>query len=140
MRIRRTDNQEAPDINLIPLIDVLLVIVIFLVVTTTFMKPAALEVELPGTSDARAAEAELAPLRIQVGKDGNYALGNQSLQTPQALRAAVAQAAAGRPAEQLRAQVEADAAAPHQAVVTAMDALAAAGVARVSIATAGQPR
>ena len=70
MRIKRTTSTEAPDINLIPLIDVLLVIVIFLVVSTTFMQPSQLEVDLPGTrsaqEDARPPEA----LRIRVGRDG----------------------------------------------------------------------
>mgnify|MGYP006143441237 FL=1 len=138
MRIKRTTSTEAPDINLIPLIDVLLVIVIFLVVSTTFMQPSQLEVDLPGTrstqEDARPPEA----LRIRVGRDGNYALGAQGVLTETQLRTELSKVLSAKPAsEERRAIVEADAAATHQSVVMVMDMLASLGVAKVSIATAG---
>ena len=81
MRIKRTISTEAPDINLIPLIDVLLVIVIFLVVSTTFMQPSQLEVDLPGTQSAKEDTMPPEALRIRVGRDGNYALGAQTVLT-----------------------------------------------------------
>jgi biopolymer transport protein ExbD len=138
LRIKRTTSTEAPDINLIPLIDVLLVIVIFLVVSTTFMQPSQLEVDLPGTrsaqEDARPPEA----LRIRVGRDGNYALGAQGVLTETQLRTELSKVLSAKPAsEERRAIVEADAAATHQSVVMVMDMLASLGVAKVSIATAG---
>lgn len=138
MRIKRTNSTEAPDINLIPLIDVLLVIVIFLVVSTTFMQPSALEVDLPGTQSASEDNTPPEALRIRVGRDGNFALGNQGILNEIQLRQEVTKAlAAGAAGDKRRAIVEADAAATHQSVVVVMDMLASLGVSRVSIATAG---
>ncbi|MEW6205110.1 MAG: biopolymer transporter ExbD [Pseudomonadota bacterium] len=138
MRIKRTTSTEAPDINLIPLIDVLLVIVIFLVVSTTFMQPSQLEVDLPGTQSASEDTTPPEALRIRVGRDGNYALGSQSVLTETQLRTELSKVLSTKPAgEERRAVVEADAAATHQSVVLVMDMLASLGVARVSIATAG---
>lgn len=138
MRIKRTSHIEAPDINLIPLIDVLLVIVIFLVVSTTFMRPSQLEVDLPGTQSAKEDTTPPEILRIRVGRDGNYALGAQSVLTQDQLRTELSKVLSAKPAgEERRAIVEADAAATHQSVVLVMDMLASLGVARVSIATAG---
>ena len=137
MRIKRTTSTEAPDINLIPLIDVLLVIVIFLVVSTTFMQPSQLEVDLPGTQTAKEDTTPPEALRIRVGRDGNYALGSQGVLTETQLRAELSKAISAMPAGQdRRAVVEADAAATHQSVVLVMDMLASLGVAKVSIATA----
>jgi len=138
LRIKRTNSTEAPDINLIPLIDVLLVIVIFLVVSTTFMQPSALEVDLPGTQSASEDNTPPEALRIRVGRDGNFALGNQGILNEIQLRQEVTKAlAAGAAGDKRRAIVEADAAATHQSVVVVMDMLASLGVSRVSIATAG---
>ena len=137
MRIKRTTSTEAPDINLIPLIDVLLVIVIFLVVSTTFMQPSALEVDLPGTQSAKEDNTQEQALRIRVGRDGNFAFGNQGILSEIQLRQELTKAlAAGDAGGDRRAIVEADAAATHQSVVLVMDMLASLGVARVSIATA----
>lgn len=139
MRIKRISSTEAPDINLIPLIDVLLVIVIFLVVSTTFMKPSQLKVDLPGTQSAKESEPETPALRIQVGRDGNYAFGKLGVLNETQLRTELAKAVLPAKAGQdQRAIVEADAAATHQSVVVVMDMLASLGVARVSIATAGK--
>jgi biopolymer transport protein ExbD len=138
LRIKRTNSTEAPDINLIPLIDVLLVIVIFLVVSTTFMQPSALEVDLPGTQSASEDNTPPEALRIRVGRDGNFAFGNQGVLNEIQLRQELTKAlAAGTADNERRAIVEADAAATHQSVVVVMDMLASLGVARVSIATAG---
>lgn len=138
MRIKRTTGPEAPDINLIPLIDVLLVIVIFLVVSTTFLQPSALEVDLPGTQNAPEQATPPTGLRILVGRDGNYAFGNKTGLNEFQLRDELSKAlASSKSRDQERAIVEADAAATHQSVVAVMDILAAQGVAKVSIATAG---
>lgn len=138
MRIKRSSTTEAPDINLIPLIDVLLVIVIFLVVSTTFMQPSQLEVDLPGTQSAKEDNAPPDALRIRIGRDGNYAFGNQGVLNESDLRRELTKTlSAVQAGSERRAIVEADAAATHQSVVVVMDMLASLGVARVSIATAG---
>ena len=141
MKIRRTTPSEAPDINFIPLIDVLLVIVIFLVCTTTFMRQSQLKVELPGTSAAQKAEAKDQPLVVKVGKDGNYGFENQTVLDEKGLRNALKKAlGAAKPARDQRVLLEADSQATHQSVVTAMDVLASLGIEKVSIATASKGR
>jgi biopolymer transport protein ExbD len=138
VRIKRIAQSEAPDINLIPLIDVLLVIVIFLVVSTTFMKPSQLEVDLPGTQNAKEDNAQTEALRIRIGRDGNYAFGSAGVLNETQLRRELAKAlSTSSDGKERRAVVEADAAATHQSVVLVMDMLASLGIARVSIATAG---
>jgi biopolymer transport protein ExbD len=139
VRIRRVSSTEAPEINYIPLIDVLLVIVIFLVCTTTFIRQSQLKVELPGTQSSKQQMQQDKPLIIRIGKDGNYTMPDQGILDQAKLRLAIRQTmkSTGNNPEQ-RAVLEADAEATHQSVVTAMDILAAEGVARVSIATASK--
>lgn len=139
MRIPRSESDSNLEINLIPLIDILLVIVIFLVVNTTFVRQSQLKVDLPGTQSAEK-KSEEAVLTVTVGRDGNYGFGNELLIGEQQLKRAIALAIASlpdQPKDDLRAVIQADAAATHQSVVTVMDILAAAGIVRVSIATAG---
>lgn len=139
MRIPRSDSDSSLEINLIPLIDILLVIVIFLVVNTTFVRQSQLKVDLPGTQAAEK-KTQDAVLTITVGRDGNYSIGNELLIGEQQLRRAIALTIASlpdQPKDELRAVIQADAAATHQSVVSVMDILAASGVVRVSIATAG---
>lgn len=141
MKIRRLNTSEAPDINFIPLIDVLLVIVIFLVVSTTFVRQSQLKVELPGTQSTKENKTNDQPLIVRIGKDGNYALGDQGVLDETGLRTAVADTLSRSPqSPDLRAVLEADSDATHQSVVTAMDILASLGVSRVSIATASKKR
>ncbi len=102
------------------------------------MQPSQLEVDLPGTQSASEDTTPPEALRIRVGRDGNYALGSQSVLTETQLRTELSKVLLTKPAgEERRAVVEADAAATHQSVVLVMDMLASLGVARVSIATAG---
>lgn len=140
MRIKRINTSEAPDINLIPLIDVLLVIVIFLVVSTTFMQPSQLEVDLPGTQSAKEDSTPPEALRIRIGKDGNYAFGQRGVLNEAQLRTELSKALSASSGSEKRAIVEADASATHQSVVAVMDMLASLGVAKVSIATAASSR
>ena len=137
MRIRRANKQDEPEINLIPLIDVLLVIVIFLVVSSTFVRTSQLKVELPGTQNAQKNEHKEERLEIKVGRDGNYSFDSKAVLDEQALRLALKQKLSEKPVnENTKAMIQADAAATHQSVVTVMDILASLGVAKVSIATA----
>lgn len=141
MKISRNPTDETVEINLIPLIDILLVIVIFLVVNTTFVKQSQLSVQLPGTETAQPNQSDQKPIVIAVGRDGNYDWNGQLIASEQGLRNEITLylSALDRTAlENLTAVIEADAAATHQSVVTVMDILASLGVARVSIATSTQ--
>ena len=135
MRIRDHRAFDEPDINLVPLIDVILVLIIFFVVTTTFDARSMLKLELPqatgepATSDTRA-------LVVLVNADGRYFVQDREvLRTDiDALRTVIA-VVAGDDRER-PVILRADARTPHQSVVTALDAVGQLGFTRVSIATA----
>jgi biopolymer transport protein ExbD len=122
---------DEPEINLIPFIDVLLVILIFLMLTTTYSKFTELQVSLP-VANADAARDRPREIIVAIAADGRYAVNREPLEA----RSVEAVAAA------LRALVEkdsiliisADAAAPVQAVVTAMDAARREGLTRITFA------
>lgn len=132
MRFRQSHSDDVPEINLIPLIDILLVMLIFLAATTTFMRQGAIKVILPR------AEAELttkSTVEITIGDDGRYALAGQLVSgTDQTtLARAIRNAVANK--EDPVVVISADAMAPHQFVVNAMEAARQAGVARIQFAT-----
>ena len=78
MDFRKGSRREDPDINLIPFIDVLLVILIFLMVTTTYSKFTALQITLP-TADAEKAMEQPAEINVAVDAQGRYALDNRQV-------------------------------------------------------------
>lgn len=140
MKLYRRKTDSTIEINMIPLIDVLLVIVIFLVVNTTFVQKSKLNVELPGTSAAERTKEQTPPLTIRVSQDGNFDFNGQLILGESSLKQAVAATIQSLKTDknQLRAIIEADASSTHQSVVSVMDVLASLGVARVSIATSNQ--
>jgi len=123
-----------PEINLISLIDVLFCLIIFLVVTTTFQHHSVLKLKLP-QAGAEVTQDATAPLTVTIDAEGRYYVGqNEVLQRdPDSLRAAIARVAG--PGRDLPVVLSADARTPHQAVVTALEALGGLGFERVSIAT-----
>ncbi len=134
MRLRRSSEIDEPEINLISLIDVIFCIIIFLVVTTTFDVRTSLRLQLP-TAENSAVEVADDPLTVVVDAEGRIYLGNRELpQNDRAAKVAVLSAIEGDRAA-MRVVLRADARAPHQAVVAAMDALGQAGFVRLSIAT-----
>ena len=138
MRIQDHRADDAPEINLIPLIDVLLCLLIFFVVTTTFDARSVLKLELP-RADGQPAEAQSKALSVLVNAQGRYFVGDREVlrtdveSLKQSLRD-VAGEDRDRPV-----LLRADARTPHQAVVIALDALGQLGFRRVAIATAPTP-
>ncbi|HEY1089504.1 MAG TPA: biopolymer transporter ExbD [Burkholderiaceae bacterium] len=132
----RARRSEEPEINLIPFIDVLLVILIFLMLSTTYSKFTELQVNLP-TADAEKMKDRPNEIIVAVSADGRYAVNQQVVagRTPEQLAAALRAAANGN-AEAV-VIVSADAASAHQSVVNVMDAARRAGLARLSFATQG---
>lgn len=124
---------EEPEINLIPLIDVLLLTLIFLIVTTSFSDQAQLQVRLPEA----AAEPEPAPdaLRITIDARGQYYIDNRQLlsNNVEPLRNAMADAAGGD--KERLVVIQADAKTPHEAVVRVMDVARRLGLTRLTFAT-----
>jgi len=129
---------EDPEINLISLIDVLLVMVIFFMLSSTFIDEGRVRVQLPEAGaehhDNRTAE----PVVVTVTQQGAYLVNERELvnSSRETLRAAVA-AVAGE-ARDGRVVLRADGRATHQSVVTAMDVLGKMGFARLDIATVQQ--
>lgn len=134
MKLRDARDDE-PEINLVSLIDVIFCIILFLVVTTTFDVRTSLRLQLP-TADGQVLEAGDQPMTVVVDAQGRLYLGTRELPTDdRTALVAVFEGADPDPATR-RVVLRADGRAPHQAVVTAMDALGKAGFTRLSIATA----
>lgn len=135
MRIRDRRAADEPELNLVPLIDVILVLIIFFVITTTFDARSVLKLELPRAS-AEDSEAQSRALSVLVNADGRYFVDDrEALRTDVESLKRTIQEVAGSDRER-PVLLRADARTPHQAVVTAMDALGQLGFARISIATA----
>ena len=130
----RSRRGAEPEINLISLIDVMLMIVIFFMLSSTFSQEGRLRVRLPEAS-TRTAPPEQRALVLAVGADGRYRLDEREVvdATPRALRAAVASLPGDL--RERRVTLRADARATHQSVVTAMDVLTRLGVREVDVAT-----
>jgi biopolymer transport protein ExbD len=128
------NREDEPEINLIPLIDVLFCLILFLVLTTSFNQRAALHLQLPQSS-AVAVPDPKAPLIVLVDVDGRYFIGNTEVpgKDLDSLKAAIVQAAGADRDRQVL--LRADGRTPHQSVVTAMDALGQVGFVKLSIAT-----
>ena len=123
---------EEPEINLIPFIDVLLVILIFLMLTTTYSRYTTLRVNLP-TASAQAGQEQPEQLVVSVASDGRYAVGGQEMELRSVDAIMDALRAHGANDETLLV-FSADASAPVQAVITAMDAARRLGLVRITFA------
>jgi len=130
----QAEQEEEPDINLTSLIDVVFLLLIFFMVSATFERQALLRVQLP---EAASAETESVPERIEliITETGDYFVGDRMLVDTgrDTLRMALSEAIAQSPDGLL--VIRADALAAHQLVVRAMDAAAAEGISKLTIAT-----
>ena len=138
MRIRDFRKDDEPEINLIPLIDVVLCLVIFFVVTTTFDTRSVLKLELP-RADGQPSPAQTKTLSVLVNAEGRYFIEDrESLRTDvDSLKRTIAEVAGDN--RDRGVLLRADARTPHQAVVTALDALGQLGFRHSAIATAPAP-
>lgn len=132
----RPRKTEEISINLTPLIDVVFLLLIFFMVSTTFDRHAELKIELPRAgTDTSALESQVIDLVIDV--NGRYFVNGRELINSQAqtLREVLLLTMEGDTQKPL--VIRADARTPHQSVVTAMDVAAKLGLSRLSIATTG---
>ena len=130
----RHRSREEPEINLIPFIDVLLVVLIFLMLTTTYNKFTEMQLRLP-VADTDAQRDYPKELVVAVGSDGAYAVNKKMVEgrSLEALSNAMLQGAkAGKDTVVI---ISADASAKHQAVVTVMEAARRAGLTQITFAT-----
>lgn len=135
MNFRHRRNEE-PEINLIPFIDVLLVVLIFLMLSTTYSKFTELQVTLP-VADAERARDHPREVIVAVAADGRYAINRKPVEgrSVEILTAELAAAANGR--KDSLVIVSADATAAHQSVINVMDAARRAGLNQLTFATQG---
>lgn len=131
--------REAPEINLTSLIDVVFLLLIFFMVTTTFQRQAQLHIELPDAS-AEPSEVQADVIELTIDDQGRFYLDGREL--PDTRLAALSETLRQRAGDdrQQPVMLNADANARHQDVVRAMDAAARAGLVNVSIATHHQDR
>lgn len=127
--------QEPLTINLTPLIDVVFLLLIFFMVTTTFTRETQLEVSLPEASSAQAASQEQERIDILINADGQYSVNGQALVNtqPETLRRAVIELAGEQ--RKIPYVITADAQTPHHAVVSAMDVAGQLGFSQLRITT-----
>lgn len=133
MHFRRRTNDE-PEINLIPFIDVLLVVLIFLMLSTTYSKFTEMQVTLP-VADTDAQRDYPKELIVAVGADGNFSINHVRLQARNLEAVAAALAEAGKGAKETVVVISADASAKHQSVVTVMEAARRVGLNQITFAT-----
>jgi biopolymer transport protein ExbD len=129
----RKHRNEDPEINLIPFIDVLLVVLIFLMLSTTYSKFTELQINLP-TAEADKPRDRPAEIIVAVTGDGRYAV-NQKAVNGRSVEVLTAElSAAAQALKDPVVIVSADAAAAHQAVINVLDAARRAGLARLTFA------
>ncbi|MDI3514656.1 MAG: ExbD/TolR family protein [Gammaproteobacteria bacterium] len=136
MNFRRGSRNEEPEINLIPLIDVVLVIIIFLMLTTTFSKVSGLEIQLP-TAESEGSESVAQEIDVAVTAAGEVLVNRQPVgeRSIDAIAVALGKAAPGQSSEQPVVVINADAKAAHQSVVDVMQAAQRAGLPHITFAT-----
>ncbi len=134
MNLRGTRSREDPEINFIPLIDVLLVILIFLMVTTTYQRISELQITLP-EADADAAKQRPREINIGVDAQGHYVVDRAVFTFTTAAALADTLKRAAGDAKDPVVIINADAQATHQSVVRVMEAARLAGLVHITFAT-----
>lgn len=134
MNFRPARHREEPEINLIALIDVLLVILIFLMVTTTYSRFAELQINLP-TADANKPEERPNQINVAVDGQGKYVVNKSTVpfRSSDNFAGELKRAANGAPDPVII--INADAAATHQSVINIMEAARIAGYSRITFTT-----
>ena len=126
---------DDPDLNMTPLVDVVLLLLIFFMMSTKFVDEARLQVRLPEAGIQPDAAATRQTVEIEVTAEGGYRVGGRDLvnNSPDTLATALSRATGGNRAQVIT--IRADGRAVHQSVVTAMDVAGRLGYARINIAT-----
>ena len=131
--------RTQPEVNLTSLIDVVLLLLVFFMVSTSFVKQSQISIQLPEAENTSVVEEVPDQIDIMITADGTYLVNGRELINNRAetIRNALQKTSAGR--NDLPLTISADANARHQDVVTAMDVAARLGFAKISIATVNDP-
>jgi biopolymer transport protein ExbD len=138
----RPRQKEEPEINLIPFIDVLLVILIFLMLSTTYSKFTEMQIKLP-TADVEAQRDYPKEVLVSVSSEGDYSVNKLAVSGRSVAELASALQNGAKAGKESVVIIHADASAKHQAVITVMEAARRAGLTQITFATqstqAGSP-
>jgi biopolymer transport protein ExbD len=134
-----TKSKPEPDVNLTSLIDVVLLLVLFFMVSTTFVKQSQISIRLPETESADPLPQPPEQVDVMITEKGTYLINGRELinNRPETLRNALREVSGGNTS--LPLTISADANARHQDVVTAMDVAGRLGFVQINIATVNDP-
>ncbi len=135
MKFQRREREDTLEMNLVPLIDVLLVIIIFLVVSTTFSRTGELQINLPSVVDASAPQEKSITIEVSIDADEKYYINNKGLPNPSVAGISKALQVAVNGAKEPTIIISADAKSTHQSVVNVMEAARSAGYTHITFAT-----
>ncbi|HEY5807750.1 MAG TPA: biopolymer transporter ExbD [Povalibacter sp.] len=139
MKLRPDSNgSDEPELNLTSLIDVVLLLLIFFMVSTTFLDESRIEIQLPQASTQAPAEARSDPIEITITASGEYRVNGKTLlnNSPTTLSAAVSKVAGDSHDNPIT--IRADARTTHQSVITAMDVVGRLGFRAINMATVNE--
>ncbi|GMR07653.1 MAG: biopolymer transporter ExbD [Gammaproteobacteria bacterium] len=138
MKLRHS-RQEAPDVDITPLIDVVFLLLIFFMVSTTFKRESEIAIELPQVVSGKEVENRNKEIEIVIDAEGRYYVNDMAvLNTRLSTLVSALQKVAGS-AKEPRLIISADAKAPYQSVMSAMDAAQQLGFNRLTFATEKTP-
>ena len=126
---------EDPELNLISLVDIFLLLLVFFMISTTFLDEASIKIRLPEASQEPSVQAQQQAIEISVTSDGNYRVNGQALINTSAATLASAVVKVAGNNRDMPITIRADARAMHQSVVTAMDVVGRLGFKAINIAT-----
>jgi biopolymer transport protein ExbD len=135
MNFRKRLQKDQPEINFIPLIDVLLVIIIFLVVSTTFSKFSELKINLP-VAEANPVERKNVPINVTITEDGEYTINENILSdiSIEAIQDKLMEISK-KNQDKMPVIISADAKTNHQSVINVMEASRRAGLTKITFST-----
>jgi len=147
MKFKNTTDDDELEINLTPLIDIVFLLLIFFMVSTTFTKESQLKIKLPQADAEKVTPQEIPKLIIEISALGVYAVkgpddkaARQILNTsPDALRRVIRSAAENQDKEKMVVIVRADKQTPHEAVIRALSVAGQLGLTRITFATESKP-
>jgi biopolymer transport protein ExbD len=137
LKLSQSQGQD-PDINLTPLIDVVFLLLIFFMVSTSFNRESAISVDLPEAT-AQKQESEQTPIDLTIDREGHFYINGKKVINTQITTLIKALSIAIKDQEQPSLIINADGKTAHQAVVTAMDAARSLGINHLSLATKQVP-
>ncbi len=134
MKFRATERRDEPELNLIPLIDIIFILLIFFITTTTFNREAEISIELP-VAQAEPSHLQDQTLEIIIDAQGQFYINQQLVVNTEieTLKRAISKAVEGL--KDPPVIISADAKTPHQAVITAMSAAQQVGFVHLTFAT-----